>query len=187
MVRRPLECCRPLYMLNCQRLLLKMLIWDRSEPLRESGGPLVGKGGECDMKSLHLQGCSHCLCQLRTEWLVPMSKYWTYWSHIGDIVPVNRCSLWPTDAWIFCTASMAVVGEKLGMDPRIGQPVCCGLGREPFFSGAVDLFNSVDNSWKVVIYEDCTHEAYEWHTWTGVKSVCIVCIRFPLQGVHRFE
>jgi hypothetical protein len=24
-------------------------------------------------------------------------------------------------------------------------------------------------------------------TWTGVGSVRVVCIRFPLQGVHRFE
>jgi hypothetical protein len=35
--------------------------------------------------------------------------------------------------------------EKLGMDPWIGQPSCCGLGRKPFFSGAVGLLNSVDD------------------------------------------
>jgi hypothetical protein len=34
-------------------------------------------------------------------------------------------------------ASLASSGEKLGTNPRIGQPVCCGLCREPFFSGAV--------------------------------------------------
>jgi hypothetical protein len=34
-------------------------------------------------------------------------------------------------------ASLVGSGEKLGMDPRIGQPTCCGLCREPFFSGAV--------------------------------------------------
>jgi hypothetical protein len=32
---------------------------------------------------------------------------------------------------------MAGLGEKLGTDPWIGQPACCGLYREPFFSGAV--------------------------------------------------
>jgi hypothetical protein len=26
------------------------------------------------------------------------------------------------------TTSMAVVGEKLGMDPWVSQPACCGLG-----------------------------------------------------------
>jgi hypothetical protein len=34
-------------------------------------------------------------------------------------------------------ASLASSGEKLGMDPRISQPLCCGLCREPFFTGAV--------------------------------------------------
>jgi hypothetical protein len=43
------------------------------------------------------------------------------------------------------TASLDVLGEKLGTDPWIGQPVCCGLCREPFFSGAVTLLNSVDD------------------------------------------
>jgi hypothetical protein len=40
---------------------------------------------------------------------------------------------------------MAVVGEKLGIDPWIGQSSCSGLGQEPFFSRAVDLFKSVDD------------------------------------------
>jgi hypothetical protein len=42
------------------------------------------------------------------------------------------------------TASMAGLGEKLGMDPWIGQPVCYGLCQELFLSGAVVLLNSVD-------------------------------------------
>jgi hypothetical protein len=46
----------------------------------------------------------------------------------------------------FLHCSLAVVGEKLGMDPRIGWPSCCGLCREPFFSGVVDLFKSVDST-----------------------------------------
>jgi hypothetical protein len=39
------------------------------------------------------------------------------------------------------TALMAAMGEKLGMNPRIGQPTCCGSGWEPFFSGVVTLSN----------------------------------------------
>jgi hypothetical protein len=46
------------------------------------------------------------------------------------------------------TTSMVVVGEKLGMDPWIGQPTCRGLGREPFFLGAVALSNVIDDSVK---------------------------------------
>jgi hypothetical protein len=43
------------------------------------------------------------------------------------------------------SASMATLGEKLGIDPRIGQPLRCGSGCEPFFSGAVALPNTIDN------------------------------------------
>jgi hypothetical protein len=43
------------------------------------------------------------------------------------------------------TASLVVLGEKLGTDPRIGQPSCNGLCWEPFFSGVVALLNSVDD------------------------------------------
>jgi hypothetical protein len=42
-------------------------------------------------------------------------------------------------------ASMVCSGEKLGADPWIDQPTCCGLCREPFFSGAEALLNSVDD------------------------------------------
>jgi hypothetical protein len=41
------------------------------------------------------------------------------------------------------TASLVGSGEKLSTDQRIGQPMCCGLCREPFFSGAVTLLNYV--------------------------------------------
>jgi hypothetical protein len=41
----------------------------------ESGGSSVGKDGEYNVASWHLQGCSPCLCQLRTDGLAPMSKY----------------------------------------------------------------------------------------------------------------
>jgi hypothetical protein len=44
-------------------------------PLMESGGPLVGNDGESDVESWHLQGCSSLPCQLRTDGLVPVSKY----------------------------------------------------------------------------------------------------------------
>jgi hypothetical protein len=40
---------------------------------------------------------------------------------------------------------MAGSGEKLGMDSPIGQTSCCGLCREPFFSGAVALSIVVDD------------------------------------------
>jgi hypothetical protein len=59
-----------------------------------------------------------------------------------------------TEAWLFPTTSMVGSGEKLGTDPRITQSGW-ELCREPFFSGAVDLFKSVD---------DCAKGCYMWTT-----------------------
>jgi hypothetical protein len=58
----------------------------------------------------------------------------------------GKTSSWLSiEACFFLTASLAVVGEKLGTDPWIRHPLSCGLCREPFFSGAVDLYKSVDD------------------------------------------
>jgi hypothetical protein len=40
----------------------------------ESRGPSVGKGGQCDVKSQHFQGCSPHFCQLRTDGLPPRAS-----------------------------------------------------------------------------------------------------------------
>jgi hypothetical protein len=39
-------------------------------------------------------------------------------------------SLSSTESWLKSTDSLVVLGEKLGTDPQIGQPACCGLCRE---------------------------------------------------------
>jgi hypothetical protein len=49
----------------------------------------------------------------------------------------SRLSL--TEGGFTPTASMVVLGEKMGTNPRIGQSSCCGLGQEPFFLGTVAL------------------------------------------------
>jgi hypothetical protein len=60
-------------------------------------------------------------------------------------VPGKHSSQLLTEAYLFPTTSLTVMGEKLGMDLWTGQLLCCELGREPFFSGAVDAFKSVDD------------------------------------------
>jgi hypothetical protein len=59
--------------------MLELVTWDgKWRPdgtIRESGGHSVGKGGESDVERRYLQGGSLHLCQLRTNGLVPMSKY----------------------------------------------------------------------------------------------------------------
>jgi hypothetical protein len=71
-----------------------------------------------------------------------------YRSHAGDMGPVSLVVSCQQKLDFSPTAPLAVVGEKLGTDPRIGQPACCELCREPFFSGAVDLFKSGDDCMK---------------------------------------
>jgi hypothetical protein len=53
----------------------------------KSGGPLVGKVGECDVVSRHLQGCSPLLCRLRTDGLAPIA---TDLSLIIGITKIDR-------------------------------------------------------------------------------------------------
>jgi hypothetical protein len=73
------------------------------------------------------------------------------------------------------------------MDPRIGQPTCCGLCREPLFSGAVTPSNAVDDLREVAIcgpHEICMVLNY---TQTGHGKRVTCWSGFPLQGVYRFE
>jgi hypothetical protein len=105
-------------------------------PLGGKWRPLVGKVREWYVESWHLQGRSPRLCRLRTDGLDPRASI----EHIDHILvygPSKPCTLSSTEAWLKHTASLADLGEKLGMDPQIGQPTCRGLCREPFFSGAV--------------------------------------------------
>jgi hypothetical protein len=67
-------------------------------------------------------------------------------------------------------------------DPRIGQPACWELCREPFFSGAVTPSNSVGGPWKVATYGNHPQEAYVDRTWTDVGSVCVVLVGFSPTG-----
>jgi hypothetical protein len=65
------------------------------------------------------------------------------------------------------TTSMVVLGEKLGMDLRIGQLACCELGQEPFSREQWLCSSLLTTSQKV--------------------DVSDMLVGFSLQGVHRFE
>jgi hypothetical protein len=153
----------------------------------ESGGPSVGNVEECDVESQHLQACSSRLCQLRTNGLAPVSKYWMYWSHARVMGSVSLVAHRQLMLGFAPTASTDVLGQKLGMDPWIGQSWCWGSGQEPIFSGAVALLNSVDD------YMKCCYAQTTWDTYgrgsyvDRVWDACGMLDNFPLQGVHRFE
>jgi hypothetical protein len=59
--------------------------------------------------------------------------------------PGKLSSLPSTESGFTPTASMAILREKLGMNPQMDRPACCGLFRELFFSGAVTLSIAVDD------------------------------------------
>jgi hypothetical protein len=71
-----------------------------------------------------------------------------YRPHAGVYRPSRPSNLLSIEGDFTPTASMAGSGEKLGMDPWIGQSSCCGLCRELFFSGAVSLSIAVDDGVK---------------------------------------
>jgi hypothetical protein len=66
-----------------------------------------------------------------------------YRSHAGVMDPVSLLA-GCQQKLVFSPLPHYVVREKLGMDPQIRQPLSCGLCREPFFLGAVDLYKFVD-------------------------------------------
>jgi hypothetical protein len=68
-----------------------------------------------------------------------------YRSRAGIYGPNKPNSLPSTEGGFTPTTSMAGSGEKLGMDPWIGQPSGCGLCQESFFSRAVALFIAADD------------------------------------------
>jgi hypothetical protein len=73
------------------------------------------------------------------------------------------------------------------MNPWIDQPVCGGLCREPFFSGAVTLSSAVDDVRMVSICGPRKMRMVMDHTWTERGKHVACWSDFPLQGVHRFE
>jgi hypothetical protein len=103
-----------------------ILIFDKMEigqghlgrPVKHS----KGKGAESVVTIPRFLCGSPRLCCLRTDGLVPVSKYWMYRSHAGVYGPSKPSSLSSTDAWLKPTASLARLGEKLRRVPQTTQP-----------------------------------------------------------------
>jgi hypothetical protein len=139
------------------------------------------------MENRHLLGCSPRLCRLRTDGLAPVSKYWTYWSHIGDMSPINlvayyqqRVALPPLLQWLAQERNWVWTRELV-----YRHVVDCV---ESPFSCEHRLYPSLLMTlWKVAICEPREICMVEGHTWTKNEK-CVACWSdFPLQGVHRFE
>jgi hypothetical protein len=77
------------------------------------------------------------------------------------------------------TASLVGSGEKLGTDPRIGWPACCGLCREPFSQKQWDMSKSIGISQKVAICGRREIRMVLDHMWTE-RGKCMMCwLGFP--------
>jgi hypothetical protein len=97
-------------------------MWDQEGPLGGSVEHSEGKNEESALAIPVFLCGSPCLCRLRTEGLVPVSKFWTYRSHAGVYGPSKPSSLSSTDVWLKPTTSLVGLGEKLRWVPRTTQP-----------------------------------------------------------------
>jgi hypothetical protein len=75
----------------------------------------------------------------------------------------------------------------MGTDPWIGQPTCCGLCQELFFSRAVTLSSAVDDSQRDAICGLREIHMVLDHTRTEHGNHVACWSGFPLQGIHRFK
>jgi hypothetical protein len=153
---------------------------DQAGPLGESGGPLVGKGGESDVESRHLQGCSPRLCQLRTDGLAPVIKYWTYWSHVGYMGPNKPSSFVTTWPNRIPYSTVGAWEEEWGSSDRWPDQSISGAKTSSEDVGT--RFNLVGTYKMLQCMGTACRETYEWHTWTARGSIHGVLIRFSLAG-----
>jgi hypothetical protein len=85
--------------------------------------------------------------------------------------PGKPSSWLPIEGGFTPTASMAGLGEKLGMDPQISQSARWGLCQEPFFLRAVALSITVEDF------------AKGYDVWgLPVSSVCVMLVGFSPAG-----
>jgi hypothetical protein len=150
----------------------------RQDDLRGSVEHSERKGGESVVAiSMFLCG-SPRLCQLRTEGLVPVSKYWMYRSHAGDMGPVSLVAYHRQKLSISLMLHWWAWERNWVWTHRSASRRDVNCIRSPFSREQWNPSKSIDDSWKVVIYGDCPQEAYARRTWTGVGSVHVVLIRF---------
>jgi hypothetical protein len=127
------------------------------------------------------------LCRLRTEGLVPVSKYWTYRSHAGVYGPSKPSSLSSIDACLKSIALLAVLGEKLGRVPwstqtnwevELGSLFLRSISIRP------TLLITCERLPRMRTVCSKRTLGIRWLEWEAYISCWL---GFPLQGVHRFE
>jgi hypothetical protein len=166
--------------LNLDLIDGSLLNWRQGRPLGGKWRPLARKVGEWFVESQHLQCCSPHLCQLRTNGLALMSKYWTYRSHVGDMGLVSlvaycqqRVRLPPLLQWLALERNW--VRTHGSVSRRAVDCVRSPFSRERWLCPSL-----LTTSWKVVICGPREIRMVEGHTWTerGKRVAC--WLGFPL-------
>jgi hypothetical protein len=162
--------------------MVGLLTWDRQGSLGESGGSLIGKGGQWDVKSQW--------CRLRTDGLAPTSKYWTYWSHAGNMGSVNRCSWLAIDAWLYPYCFNVCCGRETEYGPTDRLADVLWIGTESFF---LRSSSSVQRCWwlcKMLPHMGTTHRKCTSGVHGLAREAYVSCVSgFPcrayINSYHR--
>jgi hypothetical protein len=146
-----------------------------------------GKSGESVVAISRFLCGSPQLCRLRTEGLVPMSKYWTYRSHAGDIGPISLVA-YCRQMFGFLHCFIGWLERETGYGPTDRSAGVLWIVLGALFLGSNDSVQLCRwlvkgcHVWGLPVGR--VRRAYM--DWRG-KRTCRVDQVFPLQGVHRFE
>jgi hypothetical protein len=146
----------------------------------------VGKVGEWYVESWQLQGCSPRLSQLRADGLAPVSKYWTYQSHVDVYGPSKPSSQMSTEAWLFPLLQW-LVQERSWVQTRGSLSRAEGCVGSPSSRVQRIYSNLLITMWKVAICGPHEIRMILDHTRTERGKRVAYWSGFLLQGVHRFE
>jgi hypothetical protein len=153
----------------------------------ESGELSIGKVGECDVESKHLQCCSPRLCPLWTYRLAPVSKYWMYWSRTEDMGPISlvagcqqKLIFFPLLQWLLWERSW--IRTHGPVSRRAVDWVGSPSSREQWiYSNLLMTTRKVAMCWQCEIHMIGNHTRNE----RGMRVAW--WSSFPLQDVYRFE
>jgi hypothetical protein len=119
-----------------------------------------------------LGGCSPRMCRLRTDGWPPVSKYWMYRSHTGDMGPISLV--------VYCRQKLGLgllllwlrVGEKLDRDLQISHPVCWGCSQEFLFLGSSGIHPNLSMTRERLLYIDRMR-----YVWSGIiHGLSVGCV-----------
>jgi hypothetical protein len=149
-------------------------------PLVKSGDSWLERSGSGYVTSRHLQGCSPRLCQLRTDGLAPVNKYWTHQSHTGDMGPVRlvvdyqqKLDFSPLLHWLLWERSWVWTHGSVDR---------CAVDCVRSPSSQVQWIHSnlLTIVWKVAIYGPREIRMIIDHTWTECGKRVVCWSGFPL-------